>query len=414
MPVPIRLQPVLLVVALALCWPAYVRPAHGQELPGGRAAKTAGFQDFVQTLWPLAEQKGVTRADFDMAFTGLEPDPAIPAESTRQAEFDKPLKEYLDEAVSSRRVARGRECLHVWRAELANFERRYGVPAAIAVAAFGIESDYGKAKGEKDIIRSLATLAYFRNDRPVFRDELLSALIMVSKGVIARAEIKGSWAGAMGGPQFLPSAYLKYAVSYFGRGAPDIWNNPLDSLASIANFLHQSGWQPGLDWGFEVMLPENFGFASLHQSFAALAAQGVKSANGETFPQGEATLLLPSGASGPAFLLSANYWVLKAYNNSDSYALSLGHLASRIRGGAEVRGRWPPKETMLSRAEKAEVQRLLARLGLYGGAIDGRFGQASRDAIHRFQVSVKADRADGYGSMKILRRLRESLENKNP
>jgi hypothetical protein len=206
----------------------------------------------------------------------------------------------------------------------------------------------------------------------------------------------------MGGPQFLPSAFLKYAVSYTGRGSPDIWNNPLDSLASIANFLRQSGWQPGLAWGAEVILPENFGFASLHGGFAAFAAQDVKSANGDPFPQGDATLFLPSGATGPAFLLSANYWVLKAYNNSDSYALSLALLAQRIEGKPAPRGHWPKAEIFLSRTQKAEIQRLLEKLGHYHGEIDGRFGQASRDAIHDFQISIGAAPADGFATPNLL------------
>jgi membrane-bound lytic murein transglycosylase B len=206
----------------------------------------------------------------------------------------------------------------------------------------------------------------------------------------------------MGGPQFLPSAFVKYAVSYTGRGSPDIWNNALDSLTSIANFLRRSGWQPGLSWGTEAILPKNFGFALLHDSFAAFAAQGVKSADGDPFPQGNATLFLPSGAAGPAFLLSANYWVLKTYNNSDSYALSLSLLAQRIEGKPNLRGHWPEGEIFLSRTQKAEIQRLLERLGFYRGEIDGRFGQASRDAIHDFQLSIKSAPADGFATPELL------------
>ncbi len=401
----LKLLRVLTVLSLALCWPARVAPALDQ--PANRPAPSSvGFQEFLQSLWPLAEEKRITRGTFDAAFAGLTPDPAAPAASNRQAEFDKTLKSYLDEAVSPRRIASGRECLHAWRAELANIEQRFGVPAAIVVAAFGLESDYGKATGEKDIPRSLATLAYLRTDRPIFRDELISALVMLDKGGVARAAMKGSWAGAMGGPQFLPSAFLKYAVSYDGSGFPDIWNNPLDSLASIANFLRQSGWQPSLSWGTEAILPKNFGFASLHGSFAAFAAQGVKSANGDAFPPAaEATLFLPSGTAGPAFLLSANYWILKAYNNSDSYALSLGLLAQRIEGKPAPRGHWPEAEIFLSRTQKAEIQRLLESLGFYHGPIDGRFGQASRDAIHDFQISSGETPADGFATPELLGRL---------
>jgi membrane-bound lytic murein transglycosylase B len=407
----IQISRLLTVLSLALCWPPQVVPALGQ--PANRVVPTpAGFQEFLQSLWPLAEEKGIARATFDAAIAGLEPDPAAPAASNSQAEFDKPLKSYLDEAVSPRRIARGRECLNRWQDELQQIERRFGVPREILLAAFGIETDFGKAKGEKDVVRSLATLAYDRQDRPVFRDELISALVMLDKGGVARAAMKGSWAGAMGGPQFLPSAFLKYAVSYDESGFPDIWNNPLDSLASIANFLRQSGWQPGFSWGTEAILPKNFGFASLHGSFAAFAEEGVNSANGDAFPPAaEATLFLPSGAAGPAFLLSANYWILKAYNNSDSYALSLSLLAQRIEGKPAPRGHWPEAEIFLSRTQKAEIQSLLESLDFYHGPIDGRFGQASRDAIHTFQVSVEAHPADGYGSLDILRRLRAHFKS---
>ncbi len=399
-----QLLRLLAVLPLALCGPA--RFVSALDQPANRVAPIPeGFQEFLQGLWPLAEEKGIARGTFHSAFAGLTPDPAAPAASNRQAEFDKPLKSYLDEAVSPRRIARGRECLHRWQDELKQIERRFGVPREILLAAFGIETDFGKAKGEKDVIRSLATLAYQRQDRPVFRDELISALVMLDKGSAARAAMNGSWAGAMGGPQFLPSAFLKYAVSYTGRGSPDIWNNPLDSLASIANFLRQSGWQPGLAWGAEAILPENFGFASLHGTFAAFAAQGVKSANGDAFPQGDAILYLPSGAAGPAFLLSANYWVLKAYNNSDSYALSLSLLAQRIEGKPAPRGHWPVGEIFLSRTQKAEIQRLLEKLGHYHGEIDGRFGQASRDAIHDFQISIGAVPADGFATPELMARL---------
>jgi Transglycosylase SLT domain/Common central domain of tyrosinase/Putative peptidoglycan binding domain/Polyphenol oxidase middle domain len=220
-------------------------------------------------------------------------------------------------------------------------------------------------------------------------------------------------ADAMGGAQFLPSAYLKYAVSYAPGAPPDIWTKPLDSLASIANFLRQAGWRPGLPWGMEVILPKNFGFDTLHRSFAAFAAEGVKSAYGDAFPQGEATLFLPSGAAGPAFLLSANYWILKEYNNSDSYALSLGLLAGRIQGKGALHGHWPENEVFLGRTQKSEIQRLLEKLGFYHGVIDGRFGQASRDAIHEFQISINAAPADGFAAPDLLRRLTEEASHRS-
>ncbi|WOJ88788.1 lytic murein transglycosylase [Methylocapsa polymorpha] len=395
----------ILLLAVSLCTPAQAGAAERS------APASAEFQQFLQAIWPLAQAKGVRRETFDAALQGLEPDPAAPTAASKQAEFDKPLSAYLAEAVSAQRIQRGRAALKQWDADLVRIEPRFGVPREILVATFGVESDYGRAQDGKDLIRSLATLAFKRQDRALFLDEFVSALVILDKGEVPRARLTGSWAGAMGGPQFIPSAYLKYAVSADGSAFPDIWGRPQDSLASIANFLRQSGWRPGLPWGIEVILPQNFDFASLHRSFADFANLGVVSADKSPLPSaGEATLFLPSGAQGPAFLLSENYWVLKQYNNSDSYAVSLGLLADRIKGEPGLRGHWPAGEVFLSRTQKAEIQSLLEKLGFYKGSIDGRFGQASRDAIHDFQIGVKVAPADGYGSMDVLRRLREAAD----
>lgn len=368
----------------------------------------SGFQAYLQSLWPRAEAAGVRRATFEAAITGLTPDPSAPAAATKQPEFDRPLKAYLAEAVSNARVLRGRAALRKWSGELSRISQRFGVPPEIVIAAWGMETDFGAAKGGKDIVRTLATLAYQRQDRELFRDEWIAALVILDKGVVPREKLKGSWAGAMGDPQFIPSAYLKYAASFDGSAFADIWDKPQDSLASIANFLRQSGWRPNLPWGMETTLPPGFDFSSLHRSFTAFKAQGVVNADGSPLhAEGEATLFLPSGASGPAFLLSDNYWVLKAYNNSDSYALSLSLLADRINGGEELRRRWPAGEAFLSRTDKSTIQRELQKRGFYSGGIDGRFGQASRDAIHAFQIAAKISPADGYGSPEVLRRLRQ-------
>jgi membrane-bound lytic murein transglycosylase B len=388
----------LVVLTLAFCW--------SPQLSKAAESDDAGFHDFLQSIWPLAQAQRVKRETFDAAVKGLEPDPTSPSASTKQAEFDKPLKSYLAEAVSKARIQRGRAALQRWSAELARIELRFGVPAEIIVAAWGVETDFGAAKGGKDVIRSLATLAYRRKDRGLFLDELISALVILDKGEVSRAKLKGSWAAAMGDPQFIPSAYLKYAVSFDGSAFADIWDRPQDSLASIANFLRQSGWRPFLPWGMEVILPTGFDFGSLHRSFGAFRELGLARADGGALPtSGEATLFPPSGAAGPAFLLPDNYWVLKAYNNSDSYAISLGLLADRIKGKADLRATWPAGEIFLSRTQKSAIQSLLEKRGLYHGLIDGRFGQGSRDAIHDFQISRKISPADGYGSAAILRLL---------
>lgn len=403
-----------ILLLLVLCGAPGVAWSEPQPGPVAEARSTR-FSDFLQALWPRAQERGVRRETFDTALAGLEPDPSAPKPSTHQAEFDRALNSYLANAVTARRVTQGKALLQQWRDVLARVEARFGVPREILVAAYGIETDYGRASGGKDIIRSLATLAYTRSDRDLFKDELVAALVILEKGAAPRARLRGSWAGAMGGPQFLPSAYLNYAVAYSGSGFADIWGSPPDIFASIANFLRASGWTPGLPWGLEVTLPEGFDFAFLRNDFSAFSARGVRAADGSSLPErGSATLFLPSGADGPAFLLGENYWVLKAYNNSDSYALSLGHLADRLAGAPGVRAPWPKREPMLSRSEKSEMQQLLARRGFYEGTIDGRFGQVSRDAIHAFQKSAGLHPADGYGSAEVLRRLRDGAGTGNP
>ena len=383
--------------ATLLCCAA---PAAGQNAPA-----EGGFRAFLAALWPQAQERGISRATFEEAFAGLSEDPSIPAALAQQPEFGQLLSAYFGAAVTAARIAEGRALAERYRGELAEVERRSRVPGGIVLAAWGMESDYGRERGDKDVVRSLATLAFQRRPNGLFVDELLSALVLLQKGM-PRQNLKGSWAGAMGDPQFLPSAFLKYAVSYSGQGFADIWNKPADTLASIGNFLRASGWTRDLPWGREVILPPHFTFANLHADFRDFAALGVRAADGAALPAGKATLFLPGGAAGPAFLLSDNYWVLKAYNNSDSYALSLGCLADRIEGQGGLHRAWPKRQKLWSRDEKLEIQKLLARLNLDRGTFDGKFGQASRDAIHEFQIEAHDGPADGIGGPDLLELLR--------
>ena len=326
---------VVLICAVLIGWAALIGSAlAASEAPlNDDVANHTAFHAFLATLWPQASARGVSRSTFDAAFAGVTEDPSAPSAIGKQPEFDRPLSAYFNEAVSATRIAHGRALAVQWRSELGDIERRFGVPREILLAAWGMESDFGHVRGDKDLIRSLATLAFRRSDRDLFVEELLNALVILQKGAVPRQRLKGSWAGAMGDPQFLPSAYLKYAVSYGGSGFADIWDRPADTLASIGNFLKASGWNRALPWGLEVVLPASFAFTTLHADFRDFAAAGVKAADGVGLPgAGKATLFLPAGAGGPAFLLSENYWVLKAYNNSDSYALSLACLGDRIAG----------------------------------------------------------------------------------
>lgn len=394
----------------AILFGALLGPACAQTAPRAGGNESA-FQLFLENLWPQASARGVSRATFDAAFAGLSEDPSVAAEIGKQPEFEQPLSAYFQAAVSATRIARGQALAGQYASELAAIERRYGVPRAILLAAWGMESDFGRSRGDKDVIRSLATLAFLHKDDR-FVDELLSALVILEKHVLPRDRLRGSWAGAMGDPQFLPSAFLKYAVSYRGDRFPDIWEKPEDTLASIGNFFHASGWNAALPWGLEVVLPAHFGFATLHADFRDFAAMGVRAAGGAALPgAGNATLFLPAGAGGPAFLLSDNYWVLKAYNNSDSYALSLACLGERIVGRGGLHAAWPKRQKIWSRAEKIEIQRLLTRLRLYHGTFDGKFGQASRDAIHQFQIEARDAPADGFARADLLGLLRARAGN---
>jgi membrane-bound lytic murein transglycosylase B len=404
----------ILYAALCGALPCGEPIANAQTVTQGSSpSDESSFRAFLETLWPQASARGVSRATFGQAFSGLTEDLSVPAEIGKQPEFERLLSAYFTEAVSATRIARGQALARQYRTELAIIERRYGVPRAILLAAWGMESDFGHERGDKDVVRSLATLAFRRKDSDLFVDELLSALVILQKGAIPRDKMRGSWAGAMGDPQFLPSAYLNYAVSYNGDAFADIWTRPEDTLASIGHFLRASGWNPTLPWGLEVIPPKNFAFTTLHADFRTFAAAGIRAADGTALPpEGQATLFMPAGANGPAFLLSDNYWVLKAYNNSDSYDFSLGCLGDRIGGRAGLHRAWPKNQKLWSRGDKIEIQKLLTRLKLYKGTLDGKFGQASRDAIHAFQIEAHDAPADGIGRANLLALLRASTDGK--
>ena len=366
------------------------------------------FAGFLQSLWPDAQAKGVRRDTFDALVADLKPDRTLPRSGGGQPEFEKPLQAYFREAVSAGRIAQGRARATSYADTLATDQSRFGVPGAICLAAWGMESDFGRIRGNRDILRTVATLAWTRRDRPVFRDEFVAALVILDRGLVSRAQLVGSWAGAMGDPQFLPSAYLKYAVSASGDAAtPDIWSRPPDILASIANFLHTEGWTPGEPWIEEVLLPDGFDYPTLHASANDWARLGLRRPGGRSLEgSGDVALFLPAGASGPAFLLYANYFVIKQYNNSDSYALSLGSLAQRIDGATALATPWPARPINLSRADKTFIQARLATLGLYDGAQDGKFGPKARDAVHAYQKRAGLVPADGFATPALVASLR--------
>jgi lytic murein transglycosylase len=375
-------------------------PAFSQE--------ASDFAGFVKSLRAPAHQTGVTDAIFDSVAVKLALDPSLTGKRASQGEFVVPLKTYVDGATNPGRVAKGQAMRDKFSAPLGLIAGLYGVPPEMVVALWGMESDFGASRGDRDIFRSLATLAFLHRDNPVYADEFIAGLVLLQKGV-AREKLRGSWAGAMGDPQFMPSAYLKYARRFSGDGQPDIWSSGPDSLASIANFLKQSGWRPGLKPFVETRVPAGFDYATLRQDFTGWTRAGFKALDGAALPQdGEAMLFFPTGAGGPAFLLSENFFVLKAYNFSDSYAFGAATLAEKIAGRSVLRESWPVDAQPLTQAEREAIQRGLTAAGFYDGKIDGRFGPVTRLAVHAFQRKAGIAKADGAPSRAVLDALRRN------
>jgi lytic murein transglycosylase len=395
------------MLRLKLACLALVAFAAVMGAPTGAAASPA-FQAFVEGLWPEAQARGVSRATFDSAFRGVAPDPKIAGTTAKQSEFVRPVWHYIAGATAPGTVAKGQAAARQWAPVLAGVERTYGVPAPIVLALWGLESGYGASTGGVYTIRALATLAFAGNRRELFRNELLAALQILEQDHIEREAMLGSWAGAMGQTQFMPSSYLKFAVDGDGDGRRDIWTSVPDALASTANFMREKGWDPSLPWGFEVVLPEGFDWRTVSAGFPQWASLGVRRADGRAMPtRGEGALFLPAGAKGPALLITANFEVIRAYNTSDAYALGVGFLSDRIAGSGPLRASWPVNDPILTLAERAEAQKRLAALGLYDGATDGKVGPRSRDSVRRFQLS-RGLAADGYMGPAVLQALREA------
>jgi lytic murein transglycosylase len=353
-----------------------------------------------------AVAQGITQATFDQAMAGLTPDPAVLAAMRREPEYGKPMSTYLSSLVSPTRIATGTQKCVQWSATLQAIEQRFGVDPTILVAIWGVESSFGEARDPWDVFRSLATLAYAQFQPPLFRDELLSALKILQRSGIPRQQFVGSWAGAMGQAQFLPSSYLTYAVDFDGDGRPDIWTSVPDVLASIANYLQKAGWRPGQPWGFEVSVPQNFDYRTSRGSFAAWAGRGFRRTDGAALPTAgdDAILFFPSGATGPAFLVTQNFVVIKQYNNSDAYALAVGLFSDRLHGFAPLRTPWPANDFQPSRGQRMALQRRLAALGFKVDDLNGHIDFAMRDAVRQMQRRFGMV-ADGYPGRAFLQRV---------
>ncbi len=326
----------------------------------------------------------------------------------RQAEFSRPVWLYLDSAVSDSRIETGRQKMAQLGPILSRVEAQYGVPREIVLAVWGMESNFGANRGKMQIIPSLATLAYDGRRGEMFQNQLIAALRILQAGDTDPQHMLGSWAGAMGHTQFMPTSYLEYAVDFTGDGRRDIWaDDPTDSLASTANYLRRNGWTPGQAWGAEVQLPANFnmGLVGKGTRRADWSGLGVRRIGGGALPSGNGSIIMPAGARGPAFLILDNFRSILRYNNSDNYALGVAFLGERLAGRPGIQGNWPRNDRALSTSEREEIQRRLAQRGFYQGEIDGLFGSATMESVSAFQRSIGVT-PDGYPTSILLDQLR--------
>lgn len=371
----------------------------------------ANSADFVRGLWPQAQAQGVSRSAFEAAFAGYNYLPKIMELTRKQPEFSQTVQQYVDRRVTDAQAAKGRAMRGEWNQTLTGTQQRYGVQPEIVLAIWGMETNFGGFMGGENTIHALATLVEGGYRTEFFRRELLTALRIISDGNVSPANMVGSWAGAMGHTQFMPSSFMQYAVDYNGDGKKDIWNSVPDALGSTANYLKSFGWRPGETWGYEVKLPAGLNFAAARQMERAPLSQwqamGITRVSGKAFPRpGDVgRLYMPAGATGPAFLLLRNFDVIKRYNNSDSYALAVGHLADRILGGGDFAMAWPSGDYALSKDQRAQVQSLLARAGYDVGSPDGVIGPKTRAAVMAYQSRAGLP-ADGHVSGRLLDQLK--------
>lgn len=386
---------------------------HPQMTAEAIRAAAANFKNCLDGMWPAASRRGVTRATFESQTEALTPDLRIMDLVDAQPEFTKSFWEYLDLLVTEDRIQRGREILAQHRAIFDQVEKTYGVDRHVIAAIWGIESKYNTAIGERSVVRSTATLACIGRRQDYFRNEFLAALELVQRGDVAAERLKGSWAGAFGATQFMPTSFKRFAVDFDGDGRRDVVDSVSDIVASTANHLKQDGWTGGQTWGYEVAVPKGFDYLLADRgrqlTLQEWERHGIRRPGGAAFPRAQerAYLLVPAGAQGPGFLMLHNFRVIMKYNPSEAYALAIGHLADRLRGGGAFVQAWPRHERALTLAERSEMQELLTRRGFPAGGSDGRFGAKTRAAIRDFQAASGLV-PDGFASLEVLARLRGS------
>ena len=398
------MQPRHLILSTALVVSSFLSSAHADE---------AAFASCLAGLRADAQAKGVSGATYDTHTAALAPDMAVIDFLDAQPEFVTPIWDYLAALVDDERVADGRAMLAEWAPVLARVEAEYGVDAATVVAVWGVESNYGRNFGSRPLLTSLSTLSCFGRRQSFFRGEFFTTLRIIQEGHVAPDRLTGSWAGAFGHTQFMPSTFMRLAVDFDGDGRRDLVDSVPDALASTANFLKRAGWRSDLPWGFEVSLPRGMDVSGVgrrnKQPISAWAARGVRRIDGAPMPAAAtpAGLLLPAGKDGPAFLVTRNFDAVYSYNAAESYGLAIAHLSDRLRGGAPFATPWPTDDPGLSRAERRELQQLLIARGHDIGEADGMIGARTREALKLEQAALGLA-ADGRAGQRVLQALRAS------
>jgi lytic murein transglycosylase len=404
-----RLRDTMIALVLAMALPLLSHPARAADL---------SFTQFIASLWPEAQAAGVSRATFEAQTKGLEPDYKLPdlllpgrpsAGAPAQAEFVQVPADYIKEASIIRLAEEGQRLMQKYRSALDQIETRFGVPGSIVLAIWGRETDYGRYTLPYDGLRVLATQAYVGRRKEQYRNEFILALKLIGDGEVTRRDLRASWAGATGLTQFLPSEFYQHAVDLDGDGRRDIWHSVPDALASAAQQLVNKGWQPGLRWAYEVRAPANtdctIGVPEVTKPIGDWLREGFVPVRGQKLDKAEtaqlASLLQPEGISGPAFLTTKNYFVIKEYNFSDLYVLFVGHLSDRMQSPQPFATPWSAS-TQLRTADIEAMQRQLTRLGLYAEKVDGKAGMKTRAALGAYQKSAGL-KVDCWPSEAVLR-----------
>ena len=401
------------------------RPAtlvQASAVPTASAADLATFKSCMVRLRGQAAGKGVDGAGFDRLTATLAPDMTVLPLLNQQPEFTTPIWDYLAALVDQQRVDDGRAMLVEHAATLARAEAEYGVDPATVVAVWGVESDYGRSCGKRPLLTSLSTLSCFGRRQPFFQGEFIATLQLLAGGDLRDPGITGSWAGAFGHTQFMPSTYQRIAVDFDGDGRRDLVGSIPDALGSTANYLKRSGWRTGEPWGYEVKLPAGFSASQAGRTnrkpLSAWVAQGLRRVDGSAIDgvaaDARSAVVLPAGASGPAFIVFKNFDAIYSYNAAESYAFAIAHLADRLRGGAAFATPWPTDDPGIGRIERRELQQLLLDRGHAIGEVDGMVGTLTRRAIVVEQARLGITPADGRAGLRILEALRREAGADTP